>query len=177
MPTTARTLPGSQAEALALIRHISERMERAEPGTFISPTTMDIIAAHAMQPLGTTEFINEANFLTIPALSGFIPVLRYKVPDRNVGILEGFTNGVSDWLQFDFVQWQVRVNDGSIPGYDIVGGPIGLFPDVIQRIFHPLFHGNVVTVLANNIATIPMVTICAKITGRVFPDTMPTRAA
>jgi len=174
MPT-ARTLPGSQAEALALIRHISERMERETGAHYdsIQPTTMEIIAKHATNPWLTAEFINEANFLTIPAGSGFIPVLTYFVPDRQVGILEGFANGVSDILQFDFVQWQVRVNDGAIPGYDIVGGPIGLFPDVIQRIFWPLFQGQRVTVLANNIATIPAVDICAKITGRVFPDAIP----
>lgn len=173
MPT-ARVLPGSQAEALALIRHIGERMGiSTAPESPAQHTTQEIIAAYAANPLLTAEFINEANFLTIPAVSPFITVLSYKVPDRQVGILESICNGVSDILQYDVVQWQLRVDGMAIPGYDIVGGPIGLFPDVIQRIFWPLYQGQVVQVLANNIATIPAVDICAKITGRVFPDHWP----
>jgi len=169
-----RQLPGTQAEALQLIRHISERMGIREtvapPG---QPTNMEIIAAHASNPAIINEPINEANFLTIPAGSPFIPILTYQVPARNVGILEGITNAVSDLLQFDFVQWQIRVDGMALLNYDIIGGPIGFFPDVVQRIFWPLFQGQRVQVLANNIATIPAVDICAKITGRVFPDAIP----
>jgi len=166
MPTT-RPLPGSQAEALALIRHISERS-----GLTVPAADQELLARSAVDQFNliVTEWINEANFLTIPAGSGFIPVLTYRVPQRQVAVIEGYTNGVSDILQFDFVQWQIRVNDASVPGYDIIGGPIGLFPDVIQRVFVPAFQGQTITVLANNIATIPAVDICAKITGRCFPD-------
>lgn len=174
MGGTFRQLPGSQAEALQLIRHISERMGiRDTPAPPGQHTTMEIIAAHAVNPTMVSEFVNEANFLTIPAGSTFIPILTYRVTARNVGILEGITNAVSDILQYDFVQWQIRVDGLAIPGYDIIGGPIGFFPDVVQRIFWPLFQGQVVTVLANNIATIPAVDIAAKITGRVFPDVLP----
>jgi hypothetical protein len=134
---------------------------------------MQLISEHAVNPWMVSEFVNEANFVTVPAGSTFIPVLTYRVPRNNIGILEGFTNAVSDFLQFDFVQWQLRVDGLALPGYDIVGGPIGFFPDVVQRIFWPLFQGQVVTVLANNIATIPAVDIAAKITGRVFPDSVP----
>lgn len=169
-----RVLPGSQAEALALIRHIAEKSGiRTGAAQERQPTTQEIIANHAMNSYFADEFINEANFLTIPAGSGFIPLLTYRVPARNVGILEGFCNAVSDPLQFDFVQWQLRVDGMAVPGYDIVGGPIGFFPDVVQRIFWPLFEGQLVQVLANNVATIPAVDICAKITGRVFPDRIP----
>jgi hypothetical protein len=166
MPTTA--LPGTRAEALSLIRHIAERS-----GIAVPEAEQEHLARHAVNQfdLLVTEWINEANFLTVPALSPFVPIVTYKVPDRQVAVIEGYCNGVSDWLQFDYVQWQIRVNDGSVPGYDIIGGPIGLFPDVIQRIFVPAFQGQTITVLANNIATIPAVDICAKITGRCFPDT------
>lgn len=175
MPNGHRVLPGTQAEALALIRHLSERVGiRDTPAPVGQPTKMEIIAEHAVNPWMVSEFINEANFLTIPAGSNFIPLLTYQVPARNVGILEGITNAVSDILQYDFVQWQIRVDGQAVIGYDIIGGPIGFFPDVVQRIFHPLFQGQRVQVLANNIATIPAVDIAAKITGRVFPDALPS---
>jgi hypothetical protein len=180
MPTptgrgTARMLPGSQAEALALIRHIAEASGVAVPaaGSGAPPNVMDVIAAHAMQPWLMSEHVNEANFLTIPALSGFVPILTYTCPARNAGIIEGFTNAVSAIQQFDYVQWQVRINDAAIPEWDLIGGPIGFFPDVVQRVFWPLFQGQTLTVLANNIATIPAPFITAKILGRVFPDTLP----
>lgn len=173
-PTTggARLLPGSQAEALALIRHIAEKAGISAPSG-APPNVMDVIAAHMTQPWLQSEHINEANFLTIPASSGFIPILTYTVPARNAGILEGFTNAVSAVQQFDYVQWQVRINDAAIPEWDLIGGPIGFFPDVVQRMLYPLFQGNTVTVLANNISTIPAPFITAKILGRVFPDTLP----
>lgn len=170
----ARVLPGSQAEALALIRHIAESAGVSVPrGDPALPTVMDVIARHAVEPWRMSEHVNEANFLTIPALSGFIPILTYTCPARNAGIIEGFTNAVSAIQQFDYVQWQVRINDGVVPEWGIIGGPIGFFPDVIQRVFWPLFQGQTLTVLANNAATIPAPFITAKILGRVFPDTIP----
>lgn len=178
MPTptgrgTARLLPGSQAEALALIRHIAEQTGALPAATGQAPNVMDVIAAHVMQPWLQSEMVNEANFLTIPALSPFIPILTYTCPARNCGYIEGFTNAVSAIQQFDYVQWQVRINDAAIPEWDIIGGPIGFFPDVVQRVFWPLFQGQTLTILANNIATIPAPFITAKILGRVFPDTLP----
>lgn len=170
---TARMLPGSQAEALALIRHIAEQAGVSVPVSQANPNVMDVIAAHATQPWLQSEHVNEANFLTIPALSGFVPILTYTCPARNAGIIEGFTNAVSAVQQFDYVQWQVRIDSAAVPEWDVIGGPIGFFPDVVQRVFWPLFQGQTLTVLANNAATIPAPFITAKILGRVFPDTLP----
>ena len=169
----ARLLAGSQAEAIALIRQIAERAHVTGGGAPVNPNTVDVIAYYASQPWLPSEYINEANFLTIPASSPFVTLLTYTVPARQCGYLEGFCNSVSSWAQFDYVQWQVRVNDAAVNEWDLISGPIGFFPDVVQRFFWPLFQGQTVTVLANNAATIPAPFIAAKILGRVFPDTLP----
>lgn|SRR5512137_315319 len=169
--TTARQLPTTQAEALQLIR----LLQGAVTQTLDQPASdLEIIAAHATNPWLISEYMNEANVLTIPASSDFVRVLAFRVPANQLGILDGFTNGVTDRSQYDQVTWQIRVNDAAIPGYDLIQGPIGLFPDVIQRMFYPLFQNNKVEVWANNVATIPQVHIAAKLLGRTFPNTIPS---
>ncbi len=167
---TARQLPTTQAEAQALIRLLQGAMGH----TLDQPASdLEIIAAHATNPWIISEYIDEANVLTIPASSDFVRILSFRVPANQLGIIDGFTNGVTSPSQFDQVTWQLRVNDAAVPGYDLIQGPIGFFPDVIQTMFYPLFQNNKVEVWANNIATIPQVHVAAKIKGRTFPNVIP----
>lgn len=78
--------------------------------------------------------IKEGFTIDLPAGSPFIQVVRFRLPAQMIGVLTSFVYGCATIDDFDFVQWQLRINNQPQVGYDNMVGPMAtfVFPEPLQ---------------------------------------------
>lgn len=115
----------------------------------------------------------EANFIaTLAGSAPFTQVVFFRVPMGELGILEGFANGVSNAGDWDTLTWQVRVNSSGLPGLDVIQGPFGYIP-VPEPLSIPLMPNQLVEVMVRNDSNTAITNMAALLVGRLIPHEVP----
>jgi hypothetical protein len=141
-----------------------ERLERPNPLT--------VVAWAKRHPSWGTIW-KEANFLaTLAGGAGFTRVVSFRVPMGELGVLEGFANGVSNAGDWDALTWQVRINSTATPGLDVIQGPFGYIP-VPEPLSIPLMPNQLVEVVVRNDSDTAITNMAALLVGRIFPHEVP----
>ena len=138
------------------------------------PNAFSLIAWAKQYPTWGTAW-READFIaSLAASAPFTRVVAFRVPMGELGILEGFANGVSNAADWDTLTWQVRVNGTALPGFDVVQGVVGYIP-VVEPLAIPLMPNQLVEVMVRNDSIVAILNPAAVIIGRIFPpgDVLP----
>ena len=148
-------------------------MSRPEARLRKVPLSPLVILARAQwYPLWGTHFA-EADFLaSLAAAAPFTRVVAFRVPAGDLGILEGFANGVANLTDWDNLTWQVRLNGTAIPMLQSIQGPLGVMPDPIELSI-PLRGGHLIEVMVRNNSGVAITNPTALILGRTFAPDLP----
>lgn len=142
------------------------------PDRLQRPNPLTIIAWAKRHPSWGTPW-KEANFLATLAIAApFTRIVAFRVTGGELGILEGFANGVSNAVDWDGLTWQVRVNSSALPGLDVIQGPFGYIP-IPEPLAVPLMPGSLVEVVVRNDTDSAITTIAALLVGRMFAHEVP----
>ncbi len=138
------------------------------------PNPHTVIAWAKMYPTWGTPF-READFIaSLGASAPFTRVVAFRVPMGDLGLLEGFANGVANAADWDNLTWQVRINNTAIPGLDVIQGVVGYIP-VTEPLAIPLMPNHLVEVMVRNNSIVAILNPAAAIIGRTFaPDDVPS---
>ena len=125
-----------------------------------------------IEPPITAENIDLRNVVTIDSslYLGFTIVLDFTCPDRYVGTIPRFGQGLSNPANWGFVNWIIQINGRPVRNYNLFTDQIGTTVDPTEvPVPFKLKGGDRFQVLAQPFFPTPQVNVFARAWGWIFP--------
>jgi hypothetical protein len=125
------------------------------------------ILAHLMQSPWDAEF-HAAQPVTLAASAVKQEVVGFTPGAARLGIVRGVAMGVALLGDFDNIRWAIELDGTSLPGFDNIRGPFGVFvyPKPLLIAMYP---DTVVRIVATNLTALAIPLVTGYLMGTHFP--------
>ncbi|MCI0372307.1 MAG: hypothetical protein L0214_13270 [candidate division NC10 bacterium] len=132
-----------------------------------APSYMRSLLAHYNQQFLDAEF-HEAQPVTLAASATRQEVVAFRPGAGRLGICRGVAMGVQNLADFDNIVWAITVDDASVPGFESIRGPFGVFvyPKPVLIMLAP---DQRVAVVASNLTALAIPNVTAYLMGTHWP--------